>query len=129
MANYEMPVIVRLTKDELARALNATTDHKDVALLGGLNVVFHPMASEHSLKAEAGLLAKSAATGAVNGLKAALQPIEAQLLQHLRSNANIGKQFLLNPVGTLEQLGLIDATTRATIEGHAATIASTVTKA
>lgn len=119
MSDYEMPVMVRLSKEELAAALGRSPDDPELALVGGLNAVLHPISSPHSTN----LLGAMAATdntahGHLTELQARLKPIEEKLLQRLRSNPQTAKKFLLNPIPTLRELGLIDEGLQAEIEAH-----------
>jgi hypothetical protein len=116
MSDYEMPVAVHLTKEELAKAAGRPADDPEIARLGGLNVVFHAMMSPQA-KTAAAALAKvdASAHSSLSALSEQLKPLEAKLFQLLRSNPNTAKKFLLDPLATMEQLGLVDAKMRAEI--------------
>jgi hypothetical protein len=110
MSDYEMPVAVHLTKEELAKATGRPEDDPEVALLGGLNIVFHSMTSPQAESAAAAVAeVDAAAHGSLMALSEQLKPLEAKLFELLRSNPNTAKKFLLDPLGTMEQLGLVDA--------------------
>lgn len=123
---YEMPVIARLSREELAQALDKPVDHPDVELLGGLNVVIHPMASPHVASVEKLSASMPAAGTQLSAVAKSVAGIEEALFERLRSNPNIAKQFLLAPLDTLESLGLIDTAMRSKLEEHAAVISKAI---
>jgi hypothetical protein len=122
---YEMPVVARLSREELARALYKPVDHPDIALLGGLNVVIHPMDSPHVPSASALADAMPHAANEIASAAEALGAIEEKLFERLR-NPNTARQFLLDPMGTLDRLGLVDEATRAKLEAHAAVLTAAI---
>ena len=124
MADYEMPVIVRLTQHELAATLNKPLDHPDVKALGGLNIVIHPAESEHS-RASADAVAAKVGSDAMAQIKAQLLPLEQKVFHALR-NPKIAKDFLRDPLGTLERLGLIDAKKRGELQQLQQTVTAAV---
>jgi hypothetical protein len=113
MSSYEMPVIVRLSKEDLAAATGRPVDDPDVQRIGGLNVVLQPMGQSANLAA--GMANAEGAGSALQGLQEALQPLEEELFQRLRSNPNLAREFLLNPIGSLEEWGLLDASAKSRI--------------
>lgn len=123
MSDYEMPVIVRLSKEELAAALGRAVDDEDVQRLGGLNVVLRPIAHTAEAASHPSVANVTGAADAMNDLANALQPVEEQLFQRLRSNPALAKRFLLNPLATLEELKLIDDSMKSRLEAHARTLA------
>ena len=122
MSNYEMPVAIRLNKEELAAALGRPVDDPDVQRLGGMNVVLHAISSP--VANNASLIANTAMTATVSALHDALAPLEEKLFQRLRSNPNTAKEFLSDPMGTMERLGLMDDAMRAKIAPHVAAMKS-----
>jgi hypothetical protein len=52
---------------------------------------------------------------ALQELQEALRPVEEELFQCLRSNPNLACQFLLNPIGSLEEWGLLNDSAKSRI--------------
>jgi hypothetical protein len=87
-------------------------------------VVLHPISSPHSEKTVAAVAAlDSAAHSNLKALGETMKPLEEKLFQRLRSNPKTAQQFLLDPLGTMEALGLIDSAMRTVIDGHRAALA------
>jgi hypothetical protein len=118
-ARFEMPVIARLTKEELAAAMGKPVDHPDVELLGGLTVVIHPSSSPHLPSPEDADAALTGAAGAYAELREILSGVEGELFNHLRSSPAAAKAFLNDPTGTIAALGVLDPEVRARLESRA----------
>ncbi len=120
MSNHEMPVIVRLSKEELAHAMGRPVDDADVERLGGLNVVLHPIRSDQPINValKTQMTLKAEHVDALQNLAATLKPLEEQLFQRLRSDPHAGKRFLTDPMAALEEFGLMDAGLKAKVEPH-----------
>jgi hypothetical protein len=127
MPSYEMPVVVRMNKEELAAALGRPTSDPDVERLGGLNVVLHPIGDTAKVAAHPALAAAPGAGAALTALAQTLKPIEEKLFQRLRSNPALAKRFLVNPAATLDELELVDPSTKSQIQSHASKIAPAMT--
>ncbi len=120
MSNHEMPVIVRLSKEELAHAMGRPVGDADVERLGGLNVVLHPIRSDQPINValKTQMTLKAEHVDALQNLAATLKPLEEQLFQRLRSDPHAGKRFLTDPMAALEEFGLMDAGLKAKVEPH-----------
>ena len=134
--SYEMPVVVRLSKEDFALASGRPVDDPNVQRIGNLTVVLQaidqpaaPSVAPHSTGPAAVATHPTVAQtpGAADALKALeklLKPVEETLFQRLRSNPALGKRFVLNPLATLEELGLIDASVKDQVQAHAQTLSS-----
>jgi hypothetical protein len=127
MPSYEMPVVVRMSKEELAAALGRPLSDPDVERLGGLNVVLHPIGDTAKVAAHPTLAAAPGAEAALMALAQTLKPIEEKLFQRLRSNPALAKRFLVNPAATLEELELVNPSIKSQIQNHAGKIAPAMT--
>ena len=135
--SYEMPVVVRFSKEEFARATGRPVDDPNVQRIGDLSVVLRaigqPAAPAHttgaaSVATHPTVAQTPGAAEALQALETLLKPVEEKLFQRLRSNPGLGRRFVLNPLGTLEELGLLDASTKDQVQAHANTLASLLPK-
>lgn len=119
---YEMPVIARLSREELAAALGKPLDDPEVALLDGMTVVIHPIASPHVATVDSVQQALPQVSGELDEVVRAVAGIEEALFARIRSHPEAAKQFVLDPLRALEEFGLIDSEQREKLEGHRATV-------
>lgn len=121
MASFEMPVIVRFSKQELAGMTGRPVTDPDIDRLGGLNIVVRPMGAQPETVNPAPGNKETAA--ALRELTAVLQPIESALFARLRSNSALARKFVRDPLATLDELQLIDAATWKKVQGYAKVLA------
>lgn len=123
MSTYEMPVVVRFSKEEFAVALDRPVSDPDVERIGGMNVVLQPIAQSPKFDENSAVANALGASAALRGLQEALQPIEEELFQRLRSNPDLARRFVLDPAATLEELGLLNASLKSQVASYAQTLA------
>lgn len=123
---YEMPVIARLSREELAAALGKPIDDPEVEFLGGMTVIVHPIESPHVASVYSVQQSMPEVSGELAEVAGAVAGIEEALFARIRSDPAAAKQFVLDPLGALESFGLIDPTLRETLEGHRAKISQQV---
>jgi hypothetical protein len=122
MPSYEMPVVVRMSREEVAASLGRAADDPEVQRLGGLNLVLHPMGDAERLAAHPTVAATPGAADEMRALAELLRPVEEQLFQRLRSNPALGKRFIADPAATLDELGLLTDEGRTRLRAAAATL-------
>lgn len=121
MASFEMPVIVRFSKQELAGMTGRPVTDPAVERLGGLNIVLRPIGAPPEAGDPAPGNKEMAA--AMRDLKAVLQPIESALFARLRSSSALARKFARDPLATLDELQLLDAAARKKVQGYAKVLA------
>jgi hypothetical protein len=106
MPRYEMPIVVRLSQQELADTLRRPLADVAVQRLGGLTVVLRPareqLPSREAPEDRVGALGGPTALLALAG---AFRPVAPAVLRRLRCCPALAKRFVLNPAGTLSELG------------------------
>ena len=107
MPRYEMPIVVRLTQQELAEALRRPVGDRAVQRLGGLSVVLRPSeARTQTGEVPEDLVGALGGPTALLALAGAFRPVEPALFRRLRSCPKLAKRFVLEPEATLTELGL-----------------------
>jgi hypothetical protein len=102
-----MPIIVRLSREELAEALRRPVADLAVQRLGGLTVVLRPSRERHpSYDMCDDLVGALGGPTTLSALAGAFRPVEPALFRRLRSCPALAKRFVLNPQATLSELGL-----------------------
>lgn len=119
---YEMPVIARLTREELAASLGKPLDDPEIALLDGMTVVIHPADSHHVPTVGDVQAAMPEVSSELAEVAEAVAGIEEALFARIRSNPAAAKRFVLDPLEALASFGLIDAEQREKLEAHRATV-------
>jgi len=107
MPQYEMPIVVRLSQQELAETLRRPVADVTVQRLGGLTVVLRP-AREQLPRREAteDLVGALGSPTALLALAGAFRPVAPAVFRRLRRCPALAKRFVLNPADTLSELGL-----------------------
>jgi hypothetical protein len=107
MPRYEMPVVVRLSVEELAEALRRPVADVAVQRLGGLTVVLRPNRERPpSYDVPEDLVGALGGPTTLLALAGAFRPVAPALFRRLRSCPALAKRFVLNPQATLSELGL-----------------------
>ena len=107
MPRHEMPIVVRLSQQELAQALRCPVGDVAVQRLGGLTVVLRPAAARGpSWAVQEDLVGALGGPTALLALAGAFRPIEPGLFRRLRACPALAKRFVLEPQATLRELGL-----------------------
>lgn len=123
MANQEMPVIVRFSKEEFASLLGRHPDDQDLQHLGTLNVVLRSIDHMPEIVAHPALSQVPGASNALRDLTEQLRPLEAEVFKRLRSNPELAKQFIQDPVATLDKMNLLPGSARSDVEAAARILA------
>ena len=105
MPRYELPIVVRLSQQELAQALRRPVGDLAVQRLGGLTVVLRP-ARERGSRGEgpADLVGALGAPTSLLALAGAFRSVEPALFRRLRSCPALAKRYVLEPEATLNEL-------------------------
>lgn len=105
MPRFEMPIVVRLSQQELADALRRPVGDLAVQRLGGLTVVLRP-AREHEARSEvpADLVGALGSPTSLRALAGAFRPVEPALFRRLRACPALARRYVLEPVATLREL-------------------------
>lgn len=105
MPRYEMPIVVRLSQQELAEALRRPAGDLAVQRLGGLTVVLRP-ARETGPRWEvpADLVGALGSPTSLLALAGAFRPVEPALFRRLRACPALAKRYVLDPEATLTEL-------------------------
>jgi hypothetical protein len=107
MPRYEMPIVVRLSQQELADTLRRPLQDVAVQRLGGLTVVLRPAREQlPSCEAPEDLVGALGGPTALLALAGAFRPVEPALFRRLRACPELAKRFVMNPADTLNELGL-----------------------
>lgn len=105
MPRYELPIVVRLSQQELAEALRRPIGDLAVQRLGGLTVVLRP-ARERDPRCEvpADLVGALGSPTSLMALAGAFRPVEPAIFRQLRSCPALAKRYVLEPEATLKEL-------------------------
>jgi len=121
MHRKEMPIVVRLSQTELAEALGQPDD-SSVQRLGGMTVVLRPVEVEREPEpAPIDLIGAIGGPPMLRALAAAFRTVEHNLFRRLKANPALARRFVLNPAGTLAELGLAPPTSQAEVSPSPAT--------
>jgi hypothetical protein len=104
MPRTELPIIVRLSQQELARALGRPTNDSSVQRLGGLTVVLLPRSDAAAGTPLPDLIGTLAGPPSLQALAGSFRPVEPALLRRLKTNPALAKRYVLDPVATLREL-------------------------
>jgi len=113
MQRKEMPIVVRLSRTELAQALGRPDD-SSVQQLGGLTVVLRPVEAEQEPEpAPTDLIGAIGGPPMLRALAAAFRTVEHSLFRRLKADPALARRFVLDPGSTLAELGLAPPTCQA----------------
>lgn len=104
MPRLELPIIVRLSLQELARALGRPDEDSSVQRLGGLTVLLRSRTERPSALPAPDLIGTLAGPPALLALAGAFRPVEPELFQRLKANPELAKRFVLDPAAALQEL-------------------------
>jgi hypothetical protein len=105
MPRLELPIIVRLSLQELARALGRPDGDSSVQRLGGLTVVLRPCAEGCSPLPAPDLVGPLAGPPSLLALAGTFRPVEPALFRRLKADPALAKRFVLDPAAALQELG------------------------
>lgn len=104
MPRLELPIVVRLSLQELARALGRPDGDRSLQRLGGLTVVLRS-SSQLPVAPLPDLVSMLAGPLSLRALAGAFRPVEPAIFQQLKANPALAKRFVLDPAATLRELG------------------------
>lgn len=104
MPRLELPIIVRLSLQELARALGRSAADSSVQRLGGLTVVLRASSARPTAQPAPDLVGMLAGPPSMLALAGAFRPVDPQLFRRLKANPALAKRFVLDPAATLQEL-------------------------
>ena len=105
MPRTELPIIVRLSQQELACALGRPDGDSSVRRLGGLTVVLRARTEPPSLMPVPDLLGTLAGPPSLLALAGVFRPVEPDVFRRLKGNPELAKRFVLDPAAALRELG------------------------
>lgn len=105
MPRLELPIIVRLSLQELARALGRPDGDSSVQRLGGLTVILRSRTEQHSAPPAPDLVGTLAGPPSLLALAGVFRPVEPELFRRLKANPALAKRFVLDPAAALRELG------------------------
>jgi hypothetical protein len=103
MPRYELPIVVRLSQQELAEALRRPIGDLAVQRLGGLTVVLRPARGPRR-EVPADLVGMLGSPASLMALAGAFRPVEPALFRVLRACRALAKRFVLDAEASLNEL-------------------------
>ena len=105
MPRHELPIVVRLSQQELADALRRPVGDVAVQRLGGLTVVLRPVReSGPRWEVPSDLIGALGSPTSLLALAGAFRPVEPALFSRLRACPALAKRYVLEPEATLSEL-------------------------
>jgi hypothetical protein len=105
MPRTELPIIVRLSQQELASALGRSAGDSSVQRLGGLTVVLRARTERPPLAPVLDLIGTLAGPPSLLALAGVFRPVEPDVFRRLKDNPALAKRFVLDPAAALRELG------------------------